>query len=75
MPFVTISAHTAELIRSQTRDGFRFRNTTVRGTDGRLLLPVDDEVLDTIRQHQYPGETDDDTISRLVRTAIGLRPD
>ena len=54
--------------------GYTIRQTAIRLPDGRWTIPVDDEVFDRIDAARLPGETDDDTVSRLLRTVIGKKP-
>lgn len=75
MPMIKVSDHTLQLIRDQTRSGFSFACTATRRADGQWDVPVDDEVAMKIATVRLPDETDDDVVSRLVRTAIGKRPD
>lgn len=75
MPMIKVSDHTLQLIREQTREGFSFACTATRRADGLWDVPVDDEVAMKIATERLPNETDDDVVSRLVRIAIGRRPD
>ena len=50
------------------------RQTATRLPYGCWTIPVDDEVFDRINAARLPGETDDDPVSRLLRTAIGKKP-
>jgi hypothetical protein len=38
------------------------------------LIDVDEEVAPAIQAQRLPGERDDDVVSRLVRAAIGVKP-
>ena len=75
MPLIKVSDHTFQLIREQTKEGFGFVSTATRRADGLWDVPVDDEVATRIATERLPNETDDDVVSRLVRTSIGKRPD
>ena len=75
MPMIKVSGHTLQLIREQAQEGFSFACTATRCADGLWNVPVDDEVAVKMATARLPGETDDDVVSRLVRTAIGSRPD
>lgn len=68
---IKVSDHTMQLIREQTREGFRFASSATRQTDGLWAVPVDDEVALKIATERLPNETDDDVVSRLVRMAVG----
>jgi hypothetical protein len=73
MPKLIITEDTARLIREQAPPGFGFRETATRLEDGRRELVVDDEAYATINEARLPGETDDDVVARLVRSAIGRK--
>ena len=75
MPLIKMSDHTFQLVREQTNNGFSFVSTATRRASGLWDVPVDDEVASKIASERLPNETDDDVVSRLVRTAIGKRPD
>jgi hypothetical protein len=69
-----ITENTDRLIHEQAEPVYGFRSTTIRLDDGRLALPVDDEVFAAIDHARLPGETDDDVVVRLVLAAIGRKP-
>jgi hypothetical protein len=75
MPMIRVSDHTLQLIRAQAQEGFTFACTATSRADGLWDVPVDDEVAMKIATARMPNETDDDVVSRLVRTAIAKRPD
>lgn len=75
MPMIKLTDHTLKLIREQAQEAFTFACTATRRADGLWDVPVDDEVAMKIATARLPNETDDDVVSRLVRTAIGKRPD
>ena len=75
MPMIKVSDHTLQLIREQTQEGFSFACAASLRADGLWDVPVDDEVAMKIASERLPNETDDDVVSRLVRTAIGTLPD
>jgi len=75
MPMIRITSETLQLIREQSSPGFRFVPTARRRPDGDWDLPVDDDVAYSIGMARLPGEADDDVVSRLVREAIGKKPD
>ena len=74
MKIITVSDETKHLIDAQVQPGYTIRRTATRLPDGRWTIPVDDEVFDHIDAARLPGETDDDTVSRLLRAAIGKKP-
>ncbi|MBI4924111.1 MAG: hypothetical protein HY834_20440 [Devosia nanyangense] len=74
MKIITVSDETKRLIDVQALPGYTIRRTAARLPDGRWTIPVDDEVFDRIAAARLPGETDDDTVSRLLRAAIGKKP-
>ena len=74
MKIITVSDETKHLIDAQVQPGYDLRQTAARLRDGRWTIPVDDEVFEHIDTVRLPGETDDDTVSRLLRLAIGGKP-
>lgn len=75
MPMIKVSDHTLGLIRGQASEGFNFVSTATRRADGLWNIPVDDDVAMKIAAERLADETDDEVVSRLVRMAIGTRPD
>ena len=75
MPMIKMSDYTLKLIRKQTQEGFKFACTAIRRADGLWDVPVDDQVAMKIAIERLPDETDDEVVSRLVRTATGALPD
>lgn len=71
---ITISNATRSLVRSQTLAGYAFGDAATRRADGRWDVAVDGEVYEHIHAHRLEGETDDDTLNRLIRAAIGSQP-
>ena len=74
MKIITVSDETKRLIDAQVQAGCDLRQSATRLPDGHWTIPVDDEVFDHIDAARLPGETDDDVVSRLLRLAIGKRP-
>ena len=74
MKIITVSDETKHLVDAHVQPGYDLRQTATRLPDGRWTIPVDDEVFDRIAAARLPGETDDDTLSRLLRAAIGKKP-
>ena len=74
MKIITVSDETKHLIDTQALPGYTIRRTAARLSDGRWTIPVDDEVFDHVHAARLPGETGDDTVSRLLRLAIGMKP-
>lgn len=48
-----------------------FRSTGTRQQDGSWQIPVDDEVFSELRRRQFPGESDDDTMVRIIHCGDG----
>ena len=74
MKVIIVSDETKHLIDAQALPGYTIRRSATRLPDGRWTIPVDDEVFEHIDTVRLPGETDDDTVSRLLRLAIGGKP-
>jgi hypothetical protein len=51
-----------------------FRATGTRQPDGSWLVPIDDETWDRIQRERLPGESDDDTVMRVIRHYRGQQP-
>ncbi|MBK8909468.1 MAG: hypothetical protein IPM60_16820 [Rhodospirillales bacterium] len=47
-----------------------FRSTGKRQPDGTWLVPIEDDTYERLRSHRLPGETDDDTIARMIHAAF-----
>jgi hypothetical protein len=75
MPMIKVSDHTLQLIREQTQEGYSFVSTATRSADGQWTIPVDDDIAVRVATQRLLNETDDEVLSRLVRTAIGIRSD
>ncbi|HEV2515797.1 MAG TPA: hypothetical protein VGV07_11145 [Devosia sp.] len=74
MKQLNVDNATRELIARQTLPGHRFVSRGRRLPDGSWLIVVDDEVAAVIEEQRLLGESDDNAVSRLVRAAIGQRP-
>ena len=74
MKIITVSDETKRLIDAEALPGYAIRRTAARLPDGRWTIPVDDEVFDHIDVARLPNETDDNTVSRLLRAAIARKP-
>jgi hypothetical protein len=74
MPTLVLTTHTHLLILDQSSPPMFPRSDAVRRSDGLWDVPVDDEVAAAIEAARLPGETDDQVVSRLVRSAIGSKP-
>ena len=48
-----------------------FHSTGERQPDGSWLVPIDDEDYERIQSHRLAGESDDDTIQRLIHAYRG----
>lgn len=51
-----------------------FRSTGVRQNDGTWLVPVEEDTWERIEDQRLAGESDDDTVARLIRQYQGRRP-
>lgn len=74
MRTIIVSDETKRLIDAQALPGHTIRSAAILQPAGRWAIPVDDEMFDRIDAARLPGETDDDAISRLLRLAIGRKP-
>ncbi len=54
--------------------GFSFRSTGTHVGDGDWLVPISDELWHRLQQARVPGESDDDTLMRLIRISRGAKP-
>jgi hypothetical protein len=52
-----------------------FRSTGTRDANGNWLVPISDDTWERIREHQLPGESDDDTVMRVIHCYRGRKPD
>jgi hypothetical protein len=74
MPTITISEQTLRLIQDNVLPGRRFQQTAVQIRGGVWELWVDVEVMDWINIERVPGEPDDAVLERLLRAAVGSKP-
>ncbi len=51
-----------------------FRSTATRRADGGWLVPIADDIWDALQKERLPGESDDDTVMRLIRRHRGQKP-
>ncbi len=51
-----------------------FRSTATRQADGSWLVPVGDDTWEALQKERLPGETDDDTVLRIIRRHRGQKP-
>jgi hypothetical protein len=51
-----------------------FRSTAERQADGTWLVPIEDDTYERLEEHRLPGESDDDTVIRMLRVYHGQRP-
>jgi hypothetical protein len=51
-----------------------FRSTATRQPDGTWLVPVADDTWEALRKERLPGESDDDTVMRVIRRHRGQKP-
>lgn len=74
MTIIATADETKHLIDAQVQPGYDLRQTSARLPDGRWTIPVDDEMFECIEAARLPRETDDNSVSRRLRTAIGKKP-
>ena len=74
MPAIVISEQTMRLIQDNVLPGYRFQQTAIQIHGGLWELSVDQEVLDRINLERVPGEPDDAVLGRLLRAAVGHKP-
>jgi hypothetical protein len=74
MPTIIISEQTMRLIQDNVLPGRRFQQTAVQIRGGLWELWVDEEVRDRINIERVPGEPDDAVLERILRTAVGSKP-
>ncbi len=48
-----------------------FRQTAIRQPDGSYLAPIDDDVRQRLQAIRLPGESDEDTIQRVIHAHKG----
>jgi hypothetical protein len=48
-----------------------FRSTATRQPDGMWLVPVEDDTYERLEAHRLLGESDDDTVQRLIHRYRG----
>lgn len=68
MPKVIVSAATHNLIRSLAQGQFDDSRSR-RLADGRVEIPLSEDVISRIKELSLEGETMDDTIVRVASTA------
>lgn len=51
-----------------------FYSTGTRDADGNWLVPIADDTWEQLREHKLPGESDDDTVMRVIRRNRGQKP-
>jgi len=51
-----------------------FRSTATREPDGSWLVPVADDTWEALQRERLAGESDDDTVIRLIRRHQGRAP-
>lgn len=64
-----VSKATHLLFAGLTRPGHTLRDTAVARPDGQMELTLDDEVTERLEAHRLEGESDDELIERVLRTA------
>jgi hypothetical protein len=48
-----------------------FRSTATRQPDGMWLVPVEDDTYERLDAHRLAGESDEDTVQRLIHRYRG----
>jgi predicted CopG family antitoxin len=48
-----------------------FRSTATRQPDGTWLVPIEDDTYKRLGAHRLPGESDEDTVQRLIHRYRG----
>jgi|GEM_PF-1132234 len=71
MKTIKVSDATYRAIADATLPPFRFRSTGTRLPDGDWLVPVEDDTYERLQVVRLPGETDDDTLQRLLHVYFG----
>jgi hypothetical protein len=66
-----VSRATHALFAGLTRPGVEFKDTSTARPDGSVLLVFDPEVSERLEAKRFPGESDDELIERVLRTASG----
>jgi hypothetical protein len=51
-----------------------FHSTATRQADGSWLVPIADDTWERLRSERLPGESDDDTVTRIIRRYRGQKP-
>jgi hypothetical protein len=72
MKTIIISDATHQAIQASA--DLPFHSDAKRQPDGTWLVPLQDEAFEYLRRVRLPGETDDDTVIRLIRLYRGQRP-
>jgi hypothetical protein len=49
----------------------RFQSAGERLPDGTWLVAIEDDTYERLKSHRLPGETDDDTIARMLHASHG----
>jgi hypothetical protein len=69
MPFIRLTSET--YIELGKHALVAVRSTGVPQPDGMILVPIDDDVHESLEAMRAPGETDDDLIQRVIHRATG----
>ena len=72
MKTIRITSDTLRAIRDLAILPFR-SNATQEG-DGTWLVPLDEDVWQRLHEMQFPAESMDDTLTRIIRNYRGLKP-
>lgn len=69
MPFIRLTR--ATYIELGKHALVAVRQTGIPQSDGLMLVPIDDDVHESLESMRAPGETDDDLIQRVIHRATG----
>lgn len=65
MKTITVTDHTYRAIAELAI--LPFHSTATRMADGNWQVPVSEETWDRLQESRLPGESDDDTVMRVIR--------
>jgi hypothetical protein len=74
MPKIMVSEQTMCIIQDNVLPGYAFHQTATQIHGGLWELTVDQDVMDRINLERVPREPDDAVIGRLLRAAVGHKP-
>jgi hypothetical protein len=71
MSTIDITEQAMAAIRANVTPGHGFHQTATRLANGMWRVPVNDDTLERIQEHQLPGESVSETIYRILATRNG----